>query len=76
MSKLIPVEVWYSTARVVLNNGEYASIRENFDCAIGIESKAGPQYFICQKIQLENGEVYVLERYDLDKQTVFYRRRK
>ena len=68
------IDAWWANATVVLNGGDYATIKKNFACALGVESKSGNQFFICQKLRLNDGSEYILERYKHETFTLFYRR--
>lgn len=66
-------EAWYASCKVVLMESNFAQVKQDFACAIGIESNVGDQFFLCQKIAMTDGREYVLERYNFEKNTVFYR---
>lgn len=72
--KKFPVDAWYATSKVVFMDDGFAQIEKGFSCALGIESAVGDQFFLCQKITLQDGSEYVLERYNFAKNTLFYRR--
>jgi len=75
MSQKFNVEAWYCSATVILNDGDYVEIKRDINCSIAVDSHAGIQYFLAQKINLNDGSEYILERYKVENQTIHYRRR-
>lgn len=77
MSDKFTVDAWWASAKVIFIEGDgLYQIENNYSCALGVGSKSGNQFFLCQKIVTQDGAEYILERYDFEKQTLFYRRRK
>ena len=70
----IPVDIQYVGVKTVLIDGDFAQIKNNFASAIKIGSDMGTQFFICEKIVLQGGEEFILEKYDYKKRVITYRR--
>lgn len=71
-----PIDAWWASSKIVFIEEDFAQIRENYACALGVQSKDGDQFFIAQKLYTKDGNTYILEKYDHTKNTLFYRRKK
>ena len=68
-------DFWWVEAKCVLKDVDgYPEIFPKLVCGIGMETKQGAAYFFEQRLNLQNGKSYVLEKYDHDKLVVVYRR--
>jgi len=72
----ITIKAWSATAKIVLNSNDYAQIKDGVNCALGVKTNQGDQYYLAQKLSMDNGDEYILERYDHGKLTLFYRLKK
>ena len=75
-SEKFPIDAKWATTKVVFIEKDFAQIKNSYPCALAVDPKNGSEFFLAQKLYTKSGDTYVLEKYDSEKQTVFYRRKK